>query len=60
MDLLTRKETIFYTLIKSYSSLNNTFIPSREQCYDDMKGEMMPHNEYDHMMKLWETFDIKT
>ena len=25
-----------------------------------MKGEMMPQNEYDHMMKLWNTFDIKT
>ena len=25
-----------------------------------MKGGMMPQNEYDHMMKLWKTFDIKT
>ena len=25
-----------------------------------MKGEMMPQNEYDHMMKLWKTFNIKT
>ena len=42
IDLLTRKEPMFYSLIKSYSSLNNTVIPSREQCIDDMKGEMMP------------------
>ena len=60
IDLLTRKEPMFYTLIKSYSSLSNTVIPSREQCIDDMKGEMMLQNEYDHMVKLWKTFDIKT
>ena len=28
IDLLSRKEPIFYTLIKSYSFLNNTVIPS--------------------------------
>ena len=50
IDLLTRKEPMFYTLIKSYDSLNNTLIPSSEQCIDDMKGEMMPQNEYIHMM----------
>ena len=60
IDLLTRKEPIFYVLIKSYSFLNNTLIPSREQCIDDMKGEMMPQNEYDHMVKLWNSFDNKT
>ena len=51
---------MFYSLIKSYNTLNNTTIPSREQCIDDMKGEMMPQDEYDHMGKLWKTFDIKT
>ena len=60
IDLLTRKELIFYTLIKSYDSLNNTVIPSLEQCIDDMKGKMMPQDEYDHMMKLQNTFDINT
>ena len=51
---------MFYSLIKSYSSLNNTTIPTREECVDDMKGEMMPQDEYDHMVKLWDTFDIKS
>ena len=32
----------------------------REECVDDMKGEMMPQDEYDHMVKLWETFNIKS
>ena len=50
--LLTRKEPMFYALIKSYESLSNTVIPSREQCIDDMKGEMMPQDEYHHMVKL--------
>ena len=49
IDLLTWKEPMFYSLIKSYDTLNNSAIPSREQCIDDMKGEMMP-----------KTFDIKT
>ena len=60
IDLLTRKEPMFYSLIKSYDTLNNTIIPSSKQCIDDMKGEMMPQDEYDHMVKLWKTFDIKT
>ena len=51
---------MFYSLIKSYSSLNNTTIPTREQCYDDMKGEIMAQDEYDHMVKLWDTFSIKS
>ena len=25
-----------------------------------MRGEMMPQNEYIHMVKLWNTFDINT
>ena len=51
---------MFYTLIKSYDSLNHALILSLEQCIDDMKDEMIPQNEYDHMMKLWNSFDIKT
>ena len=42
IDLLTWKEPMFYSLIKSYESLSNTVIPSREQCIDDMNGEMIP------------------
>ena len=60
IDLLTREEYMFFTLFKSYNSLNNTVIPSREQYIDDMKCEMMLQDEYDHMVKLWKTFDIKT
>ena len=58
IDLLTRKEPMFYSLITSYSTLNNTDIPTREECYDDMKGEIMAQGEYDHMVKLWDTFNI--
>ena len=60
IDLLTRKEPMFYSLIKSYDTLNNTVIPTQDQCIDDMKGEVMPQDEYKHMVKLWNTFDIKT
>ena len=60
IDLLTRKEPMFYSLIKSYDTLNNTVMPTREQCIDDMKGEVMPQDEYDHMVKLWNTFEVKT
>ena len=40
--------------------MNNTLNLSRQQCYDDMKGEMMPQNEYDHEVKLWNSFNSKT
>ena len=52
IDLLTRKVPMFYTLIKSYDSLNHALILSLEQCIDNIKDEMIPQNEYDHMMKL--------
>ena len=60
IDLLTRKEPMFYSLIKSYKSLNNIVNLSREQYIDYMKGEMMPQDEYDHMVKLWKAFYIQT
>ena len=60
IELMTRKEPMFYSLIKSYSSLNNTTISTLEQYNDDMKGEIMAEDEYEHMKKLWDTFDIKT
>ena len=60
IDLLTRKEPMFYSLIKLYDTLNSTVIHSRKQCIDDMKGEVMPQDEYEHMMKLWNPFEIKT
>ena len=60
IELMTQKEPMFYSLIKSYSSLNNTTISTREHYNDDMKGEIMAEDEYEHMKKLWDTFDIKT
>ena len=52
IDLLTRKEPMFYTLIKSYESLNNTLLPSHEQYTDDVKDEVMSKDEYDYWVKL--------
>ena len=60
IELMIWKELMFYSLIKSYSSLNNTTISTLEQYNDDMKGEIMAEDEYEHMKKLWDTFDIKT
>ena len=60
IELMIWKELMSYSLIKSYSSLNNTTISTREQYNDDMKGEIMAEDEYEYMKKLWDTFDIKS
>ena len=50
---------MFYSLIKSYETLNITVIPFREQCIDNMKGEVILKDEDIHLVMLRMTLDIE-
>lgn len=59
IELLTRKEPMFYSLITSYSVLSNKQMPTRRQCYDELSHSFMSLEDYNHMKTLWTTFNIK-
>ena len=59
IELMTRKEPMFYSLITSYQTLSNTNIPDIVSCYDELTRTEMSIEDYNHMKLLWKTFDIK-
>ena len=59
IELLTRKEPMFYGLITSYYSLSIKKMPKQCECFDDLSHKYMSDEDYNHMKLLWTTFDIK-
>ena len=59
IELMTRKEPMFYNLITSYSSLKTRKIPDQIDCYDELKNSIMSDEDYNHMKLLFKTFNIK-
>ena len=59
IELMTRKEPMFYGLITSYKSLSTRHIPKQEECYDDLSQSFMCEEDYQHMKLLWKTFNIR-
>lgn len=60
IELLTRKEPMFYNLIKSYNSLSTKGIPKQEDIFDDLSLLPMNDEDYQCMSKIFETFSIQT
>lgn len=58
IELMTRKEPMFYSLITSYQSLSNTKLPDIVSCYDELSRTEMSIEDYNHMKTLWKTFNI--
>lgn len=59
IELMTRKEPMFYSLITSYQTLSNTKLPDIVSCYDELSRTQMSIEDYNHMKTLWKTFNIK-
>ena len=59
IELMTRKEPMFYNLITSYSSLKTRKIPDQIDCYDELRNSIMSDEDYNHMKLLFKTFNIK-
>ena len=60
IDLMTRKEPMFYSAVKSYACLSNTSIPTKKECYDELSNTDMSDSDYNHLKLLWNTFNIKS
>lgn len=58
IELMTRKEPMFYSLITSYQTLSNEKLPDIVACYDELTRTQMSIEDYRHMETLWKTFDI--
>ena len=59
IELLTRKEPMFYNLVTSESALDTKQIPKREDCFDQLTNTVMSVSDYKHMELLWREFDIQ-
>lgn len=59
IELMTRKEPMFYNLITSYKTLSNRYMPKIDDCYDVLSNSFMTQEDYNHMKTLWATFNIK-
>ena len=59
IDLLLQKEPMFYNLVDSFESLSTPTIPKLEDIYNELTSDLMSVEDYDHMKKLWTTFEIK-
>lgn len=60
IELMTRKEPMFYNLITSYNTLKNQRMPKINKCYDELSNTFMSQEDYNHMKLLWDTFHIQT
>lgn len=59
IELMTRKEPMFYNLVTNYQTLKNQNIPKINKCYDELSNSFMSQEDYNHMQLLWQTFNIQ-
>ena len=60
IDLLLRKEPMFYNLVNSFDSLWNQSLPQINETYDQINQSIMPEEDYKHLKLLWDTFHIQS
>lgn len=59
-DLMRRKGVFPYSYVNSFSTLDQTFLPTMEEFYDTVRGEGIVQTDYDRAVKVWKTFNCKT
>ena len=57
--LLLRKGIYPYEYIDSQKKLNENTIPPKEAFYSKLNLENITDKDYEHVKKVWETFEIK-
>ena len=58
-DLVFQKGTYFYEYMGSRDKFEDTKLPPREQFYSHLKEESVSEDEYAHVQKVWNEFNIK-
>ena len=60
VDLLTRKGVYPYDYVSSLNKLAETHLPSKEKFYSQLNDEDISDDDYQHAIRLWNTFGCKT
>ena len=59
-NLLTRKGVYPYEYMDSLEKLKETKLPPKKAFYSRLNGEDISDEDYQHAIKVWETFEMKT
>ena len=59
-NLLTRKGVYPYEYMDSLEKLKETKLPLKKAFYSRLNGEDISDEDYQHAIKVWETFEMKT
>ena len=59
-NLLTRKGVYPYEYMDSLEKLKETKLPPKKEFYSRLNGEDISDEDYQHAIKVWETFEMKT
>ena len=60
VDLLTRKGVYPYDYVSSLDKLSETQLPPKEEFYSQLNDEDISDDDYQHAIRVWNTFDCKT
>lgn len=59
LDLMLRKGEYFYDYASSLKIFEETNIPTKEQFYNALYNKNISDEDYNHVQKVWKTFNIK-
>ena len=60
ITLLTRKGVFPYDYVSSIDKLSETQLPPKEEFYSKLNDEDITDEDYQHAIKVWNTFECKT
>ena len=60
VELLTRKGVYPYDYVSSLDKLSETQLPPKEEFYSQLNDEDISDDDYQHAIKVWNTFECKT
>ena len=59
-ELLTRKGVYPYDYVSSLDKLSETCLPPKEEFYSQLNDEDISDDDYNHAIRVWNTFKCKT
>ena len=60
INLIMKKGIFPYSWFDNLNKLNNTCLPNQSDFFNDLKNEHISDDDYNHAIKVWESFNIKT
>ena len=59
-ELLTRKRVYPYDYVSTLNKLSETQLPPKEEFYSKLNDEDISDDDYQHAIRVWNTFECKT